>query len=118
MKKAVITGAGGFIGRNLTKRLLQENVQVFGIDIEAVQGRILADAGVTPLSVDIGDKKELDVLGSHLSPYCYPFVIKNIANGTLKTDGVVTRTFPLEEWETAFDYASGKYGDFKVAITF
>ena len=59
MKKAVITGAGGFIGRNLTKRLLQENVQVFGIDIEAVQGRILADAGVTPLSVDIGDKKEL-----------------------------------------------------------
>ena len=50
--------------------------------------------------------------------YCYHFVIKNIANGTLKTDGVVTRTFPLEEWETAFDYASGKYGDFKVAITF
>lgn len=74
-----------------------------------------------PTTVDwsiIGDKKELDVLGSHLSPYCYPFVIKNIANGTLKTDGVVTRTFPLEEWETAFDYASGKYGDFKVAITF
>ena len=74
-----------------------------------------------PTTVDwsiIGDKKELDVLGSHLSPYCYPFVIENIASGKLKTDGVVTRTFSLEEWETAFDYASGKYGDFKVAITF
>ncbi len=23
-----------------------------------------------------------------------------------------------EEWETAFEYASGKHGDFKVAITF
>lgn len=66
----------------------------------------------------IGDRKELDVLGSHLSPYAYPFVIENIAKGNLKTNGVVSRTFKLEEWETAFDYASGKYGDFKVAFVF
>lgn len=59
MRKAVITGAGGFIGRNLTKRLLQEDIQVYGIDIEAAQERILADTGVTPLCVDIGDKREL-----------------------------------------------------------
>lgn len=74
-----------------------------------------------PVTVDwsiIGDRKELDLMGSHLSPYCYPFVIENISNGKLKTDGVVSKTFSLEEWETAFDYASGKYGDFKVAITF
>lgn len=66
----------------------------------------------------IGDRKELDVLGSHLSPYCYPYVIENIANGNLKTDGVVSRMFSLEEWETAFEYAAGKHGDFKVAIRF
>ncbi len=66
----------------------------------------------------IGDRKELDVLGAHLSPYCYPSVIENILNGKLKTDGIVTSVFPLEEWEKAFDYASGKYGDFKVAIKF
>ena len=74
-----------------------------------------------PTTVDwsiIGDRKELDLLGSHLSPYCYPFVIENISNGNLKTEGVVSKTFSLEEWETAFDYATGKYGDFKVAITF
>lgn len=74
-----------------------------------------------PTSVDwsiIGDRKELDVLGSHLSPYCFPFVIENMANGKLKTDGVIGHTFPIEEWEKAFDYATGKYGDFKVAITF
>ena len=74
-----------------------------------------------PATVDwsiIGDRKELDVLGPHLSPYCYPFVIENIANGNLRTDGVVTRTFPIEEWEKAFDCASGKYGDLKVAIVF
>lgn len=66
----------------------------------------------------IGDRKELDVLGAHLSPYCFPFVIENIRNGKLKTNGVVSNTFPIEEWETAFEYASGKHGDFKVAITF
>ena len=74
-----------------------------------------------PTTVDwsiIGDRKELDLLGSHLSPYCYPCVIENISNGNLKTEGVVSKTFSLEEWENAFDYATGKYGDFKVAITF
>lgn len=74
-----------------------------------------------PATVDwstIGDGKELDVLGSHLSPYCYPYVIQHIHDGSLKTDGMVTHTFPLDQWETAFDYASGKYGDIKVAITF
>ncbi|MDR1956482.1 MAG: zinc-binding dehydrogenase, partial [Treponema sp.] len=72
-----------------------------------------------PTSVDwsiIGDRKELDVLGSHLSPYCFPYVIDGIANGSLKTEGVIKTTFKLEEWEKAYDYSSGKYGDFKVAF--
>ena len=66
----------------------------------------------------IGDRKELDVLGAHLSPYCYPFVIENIANGKLKTNGVVSKTFKLEEWEKAFDLAAGAQGDLKVAFVF
>ena len=75
----------------------------------------------SPTTLDwsiIGDRKELDVLGSHLSPYCYSYVIDNIGNGTLKTDGVVSKTFRLEDWEAAFDCATGKYGDFKIAFTF
>lgn len=66
----------------------------------------------------IGDRKELDVLGAHLSPYCFPYVIDGIANGTLKTNQVVSSVYPIEEWEKAFDHASGRYGDLKVAITF
>lgn len=66
----------------------------------------------------IGDGKELDVLGAHLSPYCFPFVIEHISTGSLKTDGVVTKTFPIEKWEEAFEAATGKYGDLKVAIAF
>ncbi|QTQ15175.1 alcohol dehydrogenase catalytic domain-containing protein [Treponema parvum] len=66
----------------------------------------------------IGDRKELDVRGSHLSPYCYPYVIENITNGKLKTDGIVSSVFKLEDWESAFEYAGGKHGDYKVAFKF
>ncbi len=74
-----------------------------------------------PTTVDwsiIGDRKELDILGAHLSPYAYPFVIENIQNGKLKTSGVVSKEFKIEEWEKAFEYATGKHGDFKVAIVY
>ena len=73
-----------------------------------------------PTTVDwsiVGDRKELDVLEAHLSPYCYPFVIDGIASGSLKTAGMIINKFKLEEWEKAFEYATGKYGDLKAVIT-
>ena len=39
-------------------------------------------------------------------------------DGRMKTDGVVTGLYSLDDWETAFEKASGKYGDLKVAFTF
>lgn len=66
----------------------------------------------------IGDRKELDVLGAHLSPYAYPFVIENMRKGNLKTNGVVSKIFKLDDWQEAFDCAAGKYSDFKVAFVF
>lgn len=75
----------------------------------------------SPASVDwsiIGDGKELDVLGAHLSPYCFPYVIEHLANGDLKSDGIVSSLYELDDWEEAFDRATGKDGDFKVAFKF
>lgn len=75
----------------------------------------------SPVTVDwsvIGDGKELDVLGSHLSPYCFPYVIEHLANGDLKSDGVVSAIYRLEDWKEAFDKATGHDGDFKVAFRF
>ena len=66
----------------------------------------------------IGDRKELDIRGSHLSPYAYPFVIENMLNGNLKTEGVVTTILPIEEWEKGFDLATGREGDLKVVLKF
>ena len=75
----------------------------------------------SPASIDwsiIGDGKELDVLGAHLSPYCFPYVIEHLANGDLKSDGGVSAIYRLDDWKEAFDKATGKDGDFKVAFKF
>jgi L-iditol 2-dehydrogenase len=43
-------------------------------------------------------------------------VIKNIYNGSLKTAGVVSSIFSIENWQDAFDKATGREGDLKVAF--
>lgn len=72
------------------------------------------------VSVDwsiISDRKELDLLGVHLSPYCYDTVISWIENGKLPTDGVVSHKLPLEKWEEGFDIAAkSAEGTFKVIL--
>ncbi len=65
----------------------------------------------------IGDQKELDVLGAHLSPYCFPAVIDWIDQSKIGTDGVAETFLPLEDWEKAFSLAgSGEGGILKVVI--
>ncbi|MBU3568760.1 alcohol dehydrogenase catalytic domain-containing protein [Priestia aryabhattai] len=72
-----------------------------------------------PVTVDwsiISDRKELDVLGSHLGPYCYEPVIKGIANGDLPTEGVVTHELPLEEFEKGFQLVKNGAESLKVVL--
>jgi len=64
----------------------------------------------------IGDRKELNILGSHLSPYCYESVINWIANDSMLTEGVVTHKFPLEKWKEAFETAERGENSIKVIL--
>ncbi len=65
----------------------------------------------------IGDVKELDLLGAHLSPYCFPPVIEWISNGKLPAEGVVTHVYPLDKWEEAFALASSGENANRVVLT-
>ncbi|UTB86654.1 MDR/zinc-dependent alcohol dehydrogenase-like family protein [Staphylococcus carnosus] len=70
-----------------------------------------------PVSVDwsiISDRKELDLLGSHLGPYCYPLVIDSIQNGDFPTRGVVTHKLSLKDFKEGFDLM--KKGDKSLKI--
>ena len=64
------------------------------------------------VSVDwsiISDDKELDVLGAHLGPYCWPAAIKMIESGVLPMDEICTHQLPLTEFQKGLDLvASGK----------
>lgn len=65
----------------------------------------------------IGDQKELDVLGAHLSPYCFPAVIDWIDRGLIGTAGVAKTILPLDDWQEAYRIAgSGEGGALKVVL--
>lgn len=50
----------------------------------------------------IGDRKELDIRGAHLSPGTYETVIDLFHRKLMTAEGIVTHRFPLEEWQHAF----------------
>lgn len=65
----------------------------------------------------IGDQKELDILGAHLSPYCFPPVIDWIDKDRVGTRGVAELFFSLDDWEKAFRIAeTGEGNAFKVVL--
>ncbi len=53
----------------------------------------------------IGDRKELDVRGAHLGPYCYPIAIDLLARGLVTSNGIVTHDYALEDWDAAIKLA-------------
>lgn len=60
----------------------------------------------SPTTVDwsiIGDRKELDVLGAHLGPYCYPTAIDYLHRGIVDPQPLITHRLPLTEFERALD---------------
>ena len=54
----------------------------------------------------IGDRKELDVRGSHLGPYCYPIAIDLLDRGLVTSDGIVTHGYAIEQWDEAIRMAN------------
>ncbi len=54
----------------------------------------------------IGDRKELDVRGAHLGPYCYPIAIDLLARGLVTSKGIVTHDYTLEQWDEAIRVAN------------
>ncbi|TLD01427.1 zinc-binding dehydrogenase [Robinsoniella peoriensis] len=64
----------------------------------------------------IGDGKELTIIGSHLSALTYPAVIKGIQKGLIRTEGLISHRFKLEDWEEAFETAEKAEDAVKVML--
>lgn len=64
----------------------------------------------------ISDRKQLDLYGAHLGPYCYPLTIAAINDGRLPTEGVVTTVLPLAEFKKGFDMMKKGEGSIKIVL--
>ena len=64
----------------------------------------------------ISDRKQLDLYGAHLGPYCYPLAIAAIGDGRLPTEGVVTHTLPLREFAKGFELMKKGEGSIKIIL--
>lgn len=72
-----------------------------------------------PVTVDwtiIGDTKELNIHGAHLSPYTYPVAIRMLQEGRLPMDEIVTHTLPLSSFEEGFELVAQGQVSVKVAL--
>lgn len=54
----------------------------------------------------IGDRKELTIHGSHLSPHVVPDAINYINTGAVDVRTIVTHTFPLSQYKEAYSLAN------------
>ncbi len=70
-----------------------------------VQFSVFSQETTTDWSV-IGDRKELDIRGSHLGPYTYPTAIDLFQRGLITSKGIVTDTFALNDFEAAMKRAA------------
>lgn len=73
-----------------------------------------------PVTVDwtiIGDTKELNIHGAHLSPYTYPIAIDMIAKGLLPMDEIVTHQLPLAEFQAGINLVRAGDESIKVTLT-
>jgi threonine dehydrogenase-like Zn-dependent dehydrogenase len=64
----------------------------------------------------ISDDKELDVLGAHLGPYCWPAAIKMIESGVLPLDQICTHQLPLSEFQKGLDLVGSGKESVKVSL--
>ncbi len=71
------------------------------------------------VSVDwsiISDDKELDVLGAHLGPYCWPAAIRMIESGVLPMDEICTHQLPLADFQKGLDLVGSGTESVKVSL--
>jgi len=72
-----------------------------------------------PVTADwtiIGDSKELNVHGAHLSPFTFPISIDLISRELVDVDRIVTHVLPLDRYREAFDMVARSKDSVKVLL--
>lgn len=89
MKNVIVTGANGFIGSSLIKKLIEKNVNVIALDISFQHSRLPASNFIHEIEISLYDVEKLE----EVMPYSeydafYHFAWAGV-NGTSKADPVI-----------------------------
>ena len=64
----------------------------------------------------ISDDKELDVLGAHLGPHCWPAAARMLESGRLPLAEIVTHQLPLADFQQGLDLVADGSASIKVTL--
>ena len=64
----------------------------------------------------IGDRKEINIHGAHLSPYTYPLAMDLLLQGKVSVDPLISHTFPISAFSEAIEAAHNNAEGMKVMI--
>jgi threonine dehydrogenase-like Zn-dependent dehydrogenase len=64
----------------------------------------------------LSDDKELDVLGAHLGPHCWPAAARMLESGRLPMNEIVTHQLPLSQFQAGLDLVADGSASIKVAL--
>lgn len=85
MNKAIVTGAGGFIGRSVVNRLLDENIEVWGVDISFDSLNPFAENKLFhPIVADFTKYNELPDILPHGADVFYHFAWQGVCGDSFK----------------------------------
>ncbi len=108
-------GCNVYIEASGTEKSVEQGLNAIANFGTFVQFGVFADLIKADWNI-IGDTKEINIHGSHLSAHCYKAVIEGILDGSIKTNGVISHIFNLEDWQKAFETAEKNDMAIKVAL--
>ncbi len=94
---------------------VQQGLQLLRKQGTFVEYSVFKDDVCTDWSV-ISDDKELDVLGAHLGPGCWPTAISMIESGRLPMDRICTHQLPVAEFEQGLELVRSGASSIKVSL--
>lgn len=94
-RRAIVTGAGQGIGREIALALDNAGADVVGIDIDADALGALADSGVMTATVDVTDADALNALVGETGNFD---IAVHVAGGVRGQVGRAVETIPPEDW--------------------
>lgn len=89
MNRVIITGANGFIGRSLIKKLVEKNIEIVALDISFANSRLPQSSLITEIETSLDDVNKLkDVIPANVYDAFYNLAWAGV-NGQAKADPVV-----------------------------